>query len=176
MVIHALRWQTCSYAVKLKNHALPLKVSLSAWPQPVVTIIATDISFWRWRVEGPISPLQSQPTKTSYRNDRFSHIQIVVFPWHASPNGHVIQEWNLFWFRSYLNFVPPVPWRWLNNFILFHFWKLPSHGSHFDSSLGQTQTGTSQGLVNSAFFKFRLFIASVKTQWEPFRMTIHQDN
>ena len=37
----------------------------------LVTIIATEISFWRWRAEGPISPLQSQPTKTSYRNGRF---------------------------------------------------------------------------------------------------------
>ena len=37
----------------------------------VVTIVTTEISFWRWRAEGTISPLQSQPTKTSYRNDRF---------------------------------------------------------------------------------------------------------
>ena len=26
------------------------------------------------------------------------------------------------------------------------------------------------------FFEFELLIASVKIQWEPFKMTIHQDN
>ena len=56
------------------------------------------------------------------------------------------------------------------------FWNLPSGGGHVDSSPGQTQTGTSQGLVNAAFFEFELFIASVKIQCELFRMTIRQDN
>ena len=106
----------------------------------------------------------------------FSDIQTVPFPMHASPNGHVIQEWNLFWFNPYLNFVSRAPLFWLNNFISFRFWKLPSIGGHFDSSPGQTPTGTSQKQVNSTFFKFELFIASVKIQWKPFRMTTHQDN
>ena len=109
----------------------------------LVTIIATEITFWRWRAEGPIFRCNPSLPKHHTEMIDFSHTQIVVFPRHASPHGHVIHEWNLFWFRSYLNFDPPVPLRWLNNFILFHFWKLLSRGSHFDSSPGQT--GTNQG-------------------------------
>ena len=74
----------------------------------------------------------------------FSHIQIVAFPWYASPNGHSIHGYDLFWFNLCLDFVRHAPSRWFNNFSLFRFWKLPSDGGHFDSSSGQTQTGTSQ--------------------------------
>ena len=49
-----------------------------------------DMLVWRWRAEGPISPLQSQPTETSYRNDRFqSHPECSIFlaciaKWHLT--------------------------------------------------------------------------------------------
>ena len=71
----------------------------------------------------------------------FNHIQIVAVPWHVSPNGQVIQGWNLFWSNPYLNFVPHIPLCWLNNFVLFRFWKLPTHVSHFDSSSGPDSNG-----------------------------------
>ena len=37
------------------------------------------ILVWRWGTKGPISPLQSHPTKTSYKNDRFqSHLDCSI--------------------------------------------------------------------------------------------------
>ena len=107
------------------------------------------------------------------------HIQIVhlAFPWHVYRQMVTAFKGEIYFGSIPTLSFPHVLICWLNNFVLFRFWKFYSRGGHFDSSSDQTQTGTSQGSVNSAFFfKFELFIASVKIQWEPFRMTIHQDN
>ena len=71
-------WQ-CLHANTTADSLLSWLSHFAAWQYGVpcwirclvVTIIATEKSFWRWRAEGLISLLQSQPTKTSYRNDRF---------------------------------------------------------------------------------------------------------
>ena len=48
------------------------------------------ILVWRWRAEGPVSALQSQPTKTQEMID-LSHLQVVAFPWHVPLNGRAFQ-------------------------------------------------------------------------------------
>ena len=124
----------------------------------------------------PISPLQSQPTKTSYRNDRFqSHPDCSVslpctVKWSRHSRAKFILVQSLPWFCSScpfmlikeLRFIPllktSLPWR--------PFWFLIRPDSNeYQSRISQF-----------GFFQIRIIYCLNKIQWKLFRMTIHQDN
>ena len=84
----------CAQNAKTAHEHEPFPVANIALGLTVpVTITATEISF-KFGDGGPKARfLRCNPSLPKHDTEMidFSHIQIIAFPWHASPYGHVIQ-------------------------------------------------------------------------------------